>query len=98
MLYVQIPKGTDSNEIMIYRNKGNMLRPGNMGDVKNNKGETHNVFERSGLDIIYKRYYIKEALCGVTFDLKHISGRTFKINNARGTVLSLLVIKKWYQI
>ena len=25
--YVQIPKGSDSNEIMIYRNKGNMLAP-----------------------------------------------------------------------
>ena len=87
MLYVQIPKGTDSNEIMIYRNKGNMLRPGNMGDVKIIiKVKPHNIFERSGLDIIYKRdITLKEALCGVTFDLKHISGRTFKINNARGT-------------
>ena len=33
-LYVQIPKGSDSNEIMIYRNKGNMLAPGNVGDIK----------------------------------------------------------------
>ena len=33
-LYVQIPKGSDSNEIIIYRNKGNMISTGNVGDVK----------------------------------------------------------------
>ncbi len=86
-LYVQIPKGTDSNEIMIYRNKGNMLAPGNIGDIKVIiKVKKHEYFERIGLDIIYnKDITLKEALCGLTFDLKHISGRTFKINNAKGT-------------
>ena len=86
-LYVQIPRGTDSNEIMIYRNKGNMLAPGNVGDIKVIiKVLPHEAFQRSGLDIIYKKdITLKEALCGVTFDLKHISGRTFKINNSRGS-------------
>ena len=86
-LYVQIPKGSDSNEIMIYRNKGNMLAPGNVGDVKVIiKLQNHDIFQRNGLDLIYvKNITLKEALCGLCFELKHLSGKSFKINNARGT-------------
>ena len=86
-LYVQIPKGSDSNEIMIYRNKGNMLAPGNVGDVKVIiKLQNHDIYQRHGLDLIYvKNITLKEALCGLTFELKHLSGKSFKINNAKGT-------------
>jgi len=86
-LYVQIPKGSDSNEIMIYRNKGNVISPGNMGDIKVIiKIQSHTIYQRHGLDLIYnKNITLKEALCGLSFDIKHLSGKIFKINNARGT-------------
>jgi DnaJ-class molecular chaperone len=86
-LYVQIPKGSDSNEIMIYRNKGNMISPGNIGDVKVIiKLQGHSIYQRHGLDLIYnKNITLKEALCGLSFDIKHLSGKIYKINNARGT-------------
>ena len=72
-LYVQIPKGSDSNEIMIYRNKGNMISPGNIGDVKVIiKLQGHSIYQRHGLDLIYnKNITLKEALCGLSFDIKH---------------------------
>lgn len=90
-IYVQIPDGVDDNEIMIYRNKGNIINEQVKGDIKiiiNIKNETE--FVRKGLDLHYKRKIsLKEALCGFSFDLEHIDGRKFKINNGNGYVIGL---------
>ena len=46
-------------------------------------------FEREGLDLIYnKTISLKEALCGFSFDMTYIDGRTFKINNGNGNVIA----------
>ena len=83
-LYIQVPKGIDNNEILVYRNKGNVVASGNSGDVKIviTIGR-HNVYERKGLDLIYiKDITLKESLCGVAFQILHISGKKYNVSNS----------------
>lgn len=83
-LYIQIPKGIDTNEILLYRNKGNVAASGNSGDVKVVIiiGR-HNVYERKGLDLVYtKDVTLKESLCGVVFQILHISGKKYNVSNS----------------
>jgi DnaJ family protein A protein 2 len=89
-LYLTIPKGIDDNEIIILRQKGNVISDSNKGDVKVFiKVVNRTEFEREGLDLIYnKTISLKEALCGFSFDLTYIDGRTFKINNGNGNVIA----------
>lgn len=90
-IYVHIPAGIDNNEMMIYRNKGNVLNDQIKGDVKiiiNIKNDTN--FIRKGLDLYFKKQIsLKEALCGFSFELEHVDGRQFRINNGNGSVISL---------
>ena len=89
-LYITIPKGIDDNEIIIIKDKGNIINDNNKGDVKifvTLKNETE--FTRSGLDLIYNKVItLKEALCGFNFDMTYVDGRTFKINNNNGIVIT----------
>lgn len=82
-LYIQIPKGIDNNEILLFRNKGNVIACGNSGDVKIIINiSRHPVYERKGLDLIYiKDVTLKEALCGVAFQILHISGKKYNVSN-----------------
>ena len=88
-LYVKIPNGIDENEIIILREKGNIINERNKGDVKifvtvENKTE----YTRKGLDLIYyKSISLKEALCGFSFNMKYIDGRNFQINNGEGNII-----------
>jgi DnaJ-class molecular chaperone len=90
-IYVKIPEGIDDNEIIIYRNKGNIINEQIKGDIKvivNIKNDTE--FIRKGLDLCYKRKIsLKEALCGFTIELDYIDGRKFKINNGNGYVIGI---------
>ena len=89
-IYVTIPKGIDDGEIIILREKGNMLREDCKGDVKIIiKMINDTELKRSGLDIIYeKTISVKEALCGFSFELKYITGKTYTINNNSGNIIS----------
>lgn len=82
-LYVDIKKGADTNEMMVFREKGHVIDDAPGGDVKVFVSVSdHPTFKRSGLDLIYTRCIsLKEALCGVDFEFTHLSGRTYKINN-----------------
>jgi len=81
-IYVDIPKGIDENEIIIIREKGNILNDNNLGDIKifiKILNDTR--FERLGMDLIFKKKLtLKESLTGFTFDIKHITGKTYTIN------------------
>jgi len=89
-VYMPVPKGVDDNELIILRGKGNLLSPNTAGDVKIFiKLINDSVFTRSGLDLIFnKSITLKEALCGFSFDLNYIDGRTFKINNGTGNIIN----------
>lgn len=89
-LYVDIPQGIDNNEIIIMRDKGNVLADNNKGDIKIFiKINNDTCFIRNGLDLILnKTINLKEALCGFTMDMKYIDGREFKINNNKGNIIT----------
>jgi DnaJ-class molecular chaperone len=95
-LYIPIPKGIDDGEIIVLQDKGNIINHGinNMpimkGDVKifikvDNKTE----FKRHGLDLIYeKKISLKDSLCGFSFELKHVNGKMYTINNNIGNIIA----------
>ena len=89
-LYITIHKGIDDNEIIIIRDKGNILDDFNKGDVKIFVSIINNTcFKRQGMDLIYnKDVSLKEALCGFTFEIDYLDDRIFKIDNYNGNVIS----------
>lgn len=88
-IYVNIPKGIDDNEIIILRDKGNVLTDEVRGDIKLFvKVENTTEFERHGLDLlIHKNITLKDALCGFSFELKYINSKVFSINNNIGSII-----------
>jgi DnaJ-class molecular chaperone len=89
-IYVTIPKGIDDGEIVVLRDKGNILREDCKGDVKLFiKIDNDTEFKRSGLDLLLdKTITVKEALCGFSFELKYITGKNYTINNNSGNIIS----------
>ena len=88
-IYLTIPKGVDDGEIIITREKGNILYPDSKGDVKTFiKINNDTPFKRHGLDLDYTQVItLKEALCGFSFEIEHINGVCYKINNTSGTII-----------
>jgi len=88
VIYVPIPKGIDTNEVIILKNKGNYVND-NRSDVKITIVVINNTeFKRDGVNLIYnKQISLKEALTGFCFELKHINGKTYTLNNNEGNVI-----------
>jgi DnaJ-class molecular chaperone len=90
-MYINIPKGVDTNELIILRDKGHIINDSIKGDIKifiSIKNDTE--FIRNGLDLVLnKTITLKEALCGFSFDMKYLDGKTFKINNGNGNVIGI---------
>ena len=88
-IYVDIPRGVDNNEMLIIRDKGNII-DNNKGDIKifvNIENTTQ--FKRDGLDLIYeKQISLKDALCGFMFDIRYINGKNLKMNNKEGSIIT----------
>ncbi len=95
-IYVDIRSGIDNNEIIILRNRGNMISDTNIGDVKLFIKVINNTpFTRDGLDLLLtKEITLKEALIGFNFDFKHLSGKTYTINNKPGKVVTPDFVKE----
>lgn len=89
MVYVSVPQGIDDGEIIVLRDKGNIINENQKGDVKvfikiNN--DTN--FKRSGLDLILeKNITLKESLCGFSFEIKYINGKSYTLNNNKGNII-----------
>ena len=90
IVYVTVPKGIDEGEIIILREKGNIAREDCKGDIKIFiKIQNDTEFKRNGLDLVLeKTITVKEALCGFTFELKYITGKTYTITNNSGNIIS----------
>jgi len=88
-LYVSVPKGVDDNEIIVLKDKGNVLTDSCRGDVKLFvKIENNTQFERNGLDLLIHKYIsLKESLCGFSFELKYVNDKVFTINNNGGNII-----------
>jgi len=89
-IYLSIPKGVDDNEIIVLNGKGNALNERARGDVKLFiKIENNTEFKRHGLDlVIEKKISLKEALCGFSFVLKYVNGKSYTINNSPGSIVT----------
>jgi len=89
-IYVEIPQGADDNELIILKDKGNVSNEMCKGDIKVFiKIEPHKLFKRNGLDLIVeKRISLKESLCGFKFELSHLNGKTYTINNNEGSIVT----------
>ena len=82
------PKGPKANErirapqVQVISSDGK-----NLGTLDTR--EAINIAKREGLDLIYvKPVSVKEALIGFSFDLNHLSGKTYRINNKDGKVIT----------
>jgi len=88
-IYVDIPQGADDNEIIVLRDKGNVAAENCIGDIKIFvKVTNHTEFKRVGLDLIMeKEISLKDALCGFSFELKYINGKSYTLNNNSGNII-----------
>ena len=89
-IYVDVPQGIDGNEMIILRDKGNIISEQCKGDIKINILIQNNTeFKRQGLDLILeKSISLKDALCGFTFELKCINGKSYTLNNNKGNIIT----------
>jgi len=89
-VYVNVPKGIDEGELILLKDKGNILSENNKGDIKVFvKIENNTEFIRKGLDLILnKTITVKEGLCGFSFELKYITGKVYTITNNSGNIIS----------
>jgi len=86
-LYVSIPPGIDTNEVISLQGKGNQ-EVESSGDVRIQFRIKENEFKRQGLNMIYtKNISLKESLCGFNFEFKHLNGKTYKIRNETGSII-----------
>lgn len=94
-LYVDLDEGIDENEIIILRSKGNINHLGVQGDIKIFvKIENKTEFKRNGLNLeISKDISLKHALCGFSFEIEHINGKNYKLNNEKGNIIFPYFIK-----
>ena len=94
-LYIPINKGIDDKEIIILREKGNVMDNNLKGDVKiiiNIQNET--VFRREGLNLhMEKEITLKESLCGFQFIIQHVNGKQLRFNSEPGVPIKEGVIK-----
>ena len=80
--YINIFKGLDNNEIIILKDKGNIY-PNYITDLRVKITIKNDLnFKRRGLDLVYyKDISFKESITGFNFNLNHINGKSYKINN-----------------
>ena len=93
-VYIEIPKGIDTNEVITITGKGN-VNGDVSGDVKVIiEVEKHDEFRREGLNLIYvKTISFKESICGFESIIRHVSGKQLRYKSDPGQVVRDGVIK-----
>lgn len=88
-IYVTVPKGIDDGEMITLKDKGNLLNENCKGDIKIFvKIENDSIFRRAGLDLVLeKKITLKEALCGFSFEINYINGKSYTLNNNVGNII-----------
>jgi DnaJ-class molecular chaperone len=88
-IYATIPQGVDDDEIIILREKGNIINDQLKGDIKLFiKIHNNTLFKRSGLDLILsKTISLKEALCGFSFEITFLNGKSYTLHNTKGNII-----------
>jgi len=88
-IYVTVPKGVDDGEMITLKDKGNIMNENCKGDIKIFvKIENDSIFRRVGLDLVLeKKITLKEALCGFSFEINYINGKSYTLNNNVGNII-----------
>ena len=88
-IYVTIPKGIDDGELILLKDKGNVLNETCKGDIKIFvKIDNDSMFKRAGLDLVLeKSITLKDALCGFSFEITYINGKSYTLNNNSGNII-----------
>jgi DnaJ-class molecular chaperone len=88
-IYIDIPQGVDDNEMIVLRDRGNIITEQCKGDIKITiLVQNNTLFKRSGLDLIIdKTISLKEALCGFSFELNYINGKSYRVDNNKGSIV-----------
>ncbi len=75
--------------MIVLSDKGNIINQNVKGDVKLPIKITNETeFKRSGLDLILeKNITLKEALCGFSFEINYINGKSYTLNNNKGNLI-----------
>jgi len=94
-VYIGLPPGIDDNENIMIQDKGHRMGENAKGDVRLViQIENNTPFKRHGLDLHYQKMItLKESLCGFSFDILHLNGKTLCINNNN----NVTVIKPQYK-
>jgi DnaJ family protein A protein 2 len=88
-IYVDIIQGIDNNETIVMKDVGNIIHDNCIGDLKiiievRNDSE----YIRNGLNLmIDKTISLKDALCGFSFELKYLNGKSYTITNKEGSIV-----------
>ena len=82
-IIINFPAGIDESDTLLLKDQGNIINENLKGDVHLKiKIVNRTPFIRQGLDLIFRKTIsLKDALCGFTFDIPHINGKTFALNN-----------------
>ena len=88
-IYIDVPAGIDENEMIILRERGNIINEHQKGDIKISiKIINNSPFRRFGLDLVLdKTISLKEALCGFSFEIKYLNGKSYTLNNNKGSIV-----------
>jgi DnaJ homolog subfamily B member 4 len=86
---IQVPAGIEHDEIMIISNKGSSNQFGR-GDLHLHFTiEKHEFFERKNMDLHCKKTIsLKEALCGFTISIQHVSGKLIRLSNQKQNIVT----------
>lgn len=94
-LYIPIQKGMDDKEMIILRERGNIMDSNLKGDVKIVITiQNTTIFKRDGLNLhIDKEISFKDSLCGFNFIIDHISGKQLRFNSEAGLPIKEGLVK-----
>lgn len=89
-MYIQIPAGSDTGEVLTFKRKGHVHVNVAKGDLRVViKVLPNPKFTRRGLDLYYEQdVSLKQALCGASYEILHFSGKVLEVRNKSGIVLS----------
>ena len=81
---LNIPAGISDGETVVLQEKGHVIQDKVKGDLHLViKVQVHKEFSRNGMDLIYKKTLtLKEALCGFSLEIPHLSGKMLRISHS----------------
>jgi len=79
-----IPAGMADGETIVLQEKGHIIQDKVKGDLHLHiRVQPHKEFSRNGMDLIYKKTLtLKEALCGFSLEIPHLSGKMLRISHS----------------